>query len=136
MPQSPHSDTLTDGIRIHAAAQYVPQDSAPDKGRNVYVYRITMTNHGDRPARLLSRHWVIVDAEGERREVRGPGVVGEFPYLQPGEQFHYHSGCPLTTVWGTMEGSFTFEYDDGEKFDVEVGRFFLVPSAPPLEQPI
>jgi len=127
---------VTHGVRVHAAAQFVPQDSAPDEQRNVYAYRITMTNEGERPVRLLSRRWVIVDADGHRQEVQGPGVVGEFPHLQPGEQFHYVSGCPLPTSWGTMEGTYTFEYEDGQKFDVRIGRFFLVPTAPPLEQPI
>ena len=134
--QTPHSDTVTRGVRVQAAAQYLPQDSSPDEKRNVYAYRITLINEGDRPVRLLSRHWIIVDADGCREDVQGPGVVGEFPHLQPGENFQYVSGCPLSTPWGTMEGKYSLEYDDGERFEIRIGRFFLVPSAPPLEQPI
>jgi len=130
-----HSTTVTEGIRIHAAASYLPQESEPDNRRHVYAYRITMTNVGDETARLLSRHWIIVDSEGRREEVRGRGVVGEYPKLAAGEDYSYVSYCPLATNWGTMEGSYTFERDDGSPFEVVVGRFFLVPSSPsmPLE---
>lgn len=133
MSDSPHSTTLTEGIRIHAAAQYLPQESEPDNRRYVYAYRIRMSNQGDATARLLSRHWTIVDSEGRREEVRGRGVVGEYPKLAPGENYSYVSYCPLATSWGTMEGSYTFERDDGSRFQVRIGRFFLVPSAPELQ---
>ena len=104
----------------------------------VFRYKITMSNVGDgvagnRTARLLSRHWVIVDGEGRREEVRGRGVVGEFPQLAVGDSYSYVSYCPLATSWGTMEGTYTFERGDGSRFEVRVGRFFLVPSAPPLQ---
>jgi ApaG protein len=139
---SPHSDTTTCGIRVHAAAQFVPQDVLPqdfhdadDEPQTAFVFRyqISMTNVGDERARLLSRHWVIVDGEGNREEVRGRGVVGDFPDLGPGDRYSYVSYCPLRTSWGTMQGSYTFEREDGSRFEVEVARFFLVPSAPPLE---
>ncbi|MCA8951034.1 MAG: Co2+/Mg2+ efflux protein ApaG [Planctomycetes bacterium] len=142
MPDSPHSSTVTDGIRIHAAAQYLPQESEPENRRYVYAYKITMTNVGATgssaggrggTARLLSRHWTIVDSEGVREEVRGRGVVGEYPKLAVGESYSYVSYCPLATSWGTMEGSYTFERDDGSRFQVAIGRFFLVPSAPELQ---
>jgi ApaG protein len=100
------------------------------------VYRITITNKGSRAARLLARHWVIIDADRRREDVRGPGVVGEFPRLEAGQSYSYMSRCPLRTRWGTMEGSYTFERDDGERFKVRIARFFLVPSAPPLEQTV
>ena len=129
----PHSSTVTAGIRIHAAAQYLPAESEPDNRRYVYAYRITMSNEGDAPARLLSRHWTIVDGEGRVEEVRGRGVVGEYPKLAPGERYSYVSYCPLATSWGTMEGSYAFEREDGSRFDVAIGRFFLVPSAPELQ---
>lgn len=130
----PHSTKLTEGIRIHAAAQYLPQESEPENRRFVYAYRITMTNESATgSARLVSRHWQIVDSEGRREEVRGRGVVGEYPKLAVGENYSYVSYCPLATNWGTMEGSYTFERDDGSQFDVAIGRFFLVPSAPELE---
>jgi ApaG protein len=80
----------------------------------------------------VSRHWVIVDSDGKREEVRGKGVVGDFPKLALGESYSYVSYCPIATTWGTMEGSYTFERDDGTRFQVGIGRFFLVPTAPPL----
>lgn len=142
MSSSPHSDVTTDGIRVQAAAEHLPQEQVPAemqadgrerKAQTVFRYKITMTNVGDAPARLLSRHWIILDADGQRDDVRGRGVVGEFPKLAPGESYSYLSYCPLPTAWGTMEGSYLFERDDGVRFAVAIGRFFLVPSAPPLE---
>lgn len=133
MASTPHSDTTTQGIRIQAAAQFLPQESDPAANRFVYSYRITMTNEGEAAARLLARHWIILDSEGRRDEVRGPGVIGEFPKLAPGESFSYTSYCPLHTSWGTMEGSYSYERDDGSTFTVRIGRFFLVQTAPPLK---
>lgn len=126
MSQSPNSDTTTEGIRVRAAARFVPEQSDPDSHHYLFAYRIEIENTGDRTAKLLSRHWVILDADNGREDVRGPGVVGEFPELSPGERYEYVSGCPLTTSWGTMEGTYRFERDDGDEFDVHVGRFFLV----------
>ncbi|MFT4512950.1 MAG: ApaG protein [Planctomycetota bacterium] len=148
MTSLPHSDRTTDGIRIFAAAEFMPQEALPrefndpsfDDDRDamqsyVFRYKITMTNVGadEGVARLLSRHWLIVDGEGQREEVRGRGVVGEYPSLAAGESYSYVSYCPLPTAWGTMEGSYTFEREDGTRFDVAIDRFFLVPSAPPLK---
>jgi ApaG protein len=142
MANTPHSDTTTDGIRIQAAAEYLPHDNLPpeflaadaDRSKHfVFRYKITMSNLGARPARLLLRHWIIVDGEGRREDVRGRGVIGEFPKLAAGESYSYVSFCPLATKWGTMEGSYTFERDDGARFHVKVGRFLLVPTAPPLQ---
>jgi ApaG protein len=132
MTQSPHSDLVTDSIRIQAAAQYLPQESDPGANRYVFAYKITMLNQGPAKARLLARHWIILDSEGRREDVKGPGVVGEYPALAPGESYSYISYCPLKTSWGTMEGSYVFERDDGCRIQVRIGRFFLVPSAPPL----
>ena len=146
MTSSPHSQTTTDGIRIHAAAEFMPQEVLPREFRDpsfddegdamhsfVFRYKITMTNIGSSTARLLSRHWVIVDGEGQRQDVRGRGVVGEYPNLAAGESYSYVSYCPLPTQWGTMEGSYTFEREDGSRFEAAIGRFFLVPTAPPLQ---
>jgi len=146
MSNTPHSDTTTHGVRIYAAAEYLPQEVLPQEflagaseRRQSYVfrYKITMTNVGGEDVvgavRLLSRHWIIVDGDGRREDVRGRGVVGEFPHLAVGESYSYVSYCPLRTSWGTMEGSYKFERDDGTRFEVAVGRFFLVPSAPPLQ---
>ncbi|MSR38822.1 MAG: Co2+/Mg2+ efflux protein ApaG [Planctomycetes bacterium] len=132
MAKTSHSEIVTDGIRIHAAAQYLPQESDPGSSRFVFAYKVTMTNVGDQRARLLARHWIVLDSQGRREDVRGPGVVGEYPSLAHGENYSYISYCPLKTSWGTMEGSYTFEREDGSRFQVSIGRFFLVPSAPPL----
>lgn len=134
MVDTPHSDTTTEGIRIQAAAQYLPGDSDPDASLYAYTYRIVITNEGDARAKLMARHWVILDADGVRKVVSGPGVVGEFPDLAPGESFTYYSTCPLPTQWGTMEGAYTMKRDDGSTLNAKIGRFFLVPSAPPIEQ--
>lgn len=132
MRSSPHSELTTEGIRVHAAAQFLPLESDPHAQRYVFQYRITLTNVGEQTARLLSRHWVILDSENRREDVRGPGVIGEYPKLAPGESYSYVSYCPLRTTWGTMEGSYTFERDSGKRFQVRIGRFFLAPSTPPL----
>ena len=133
--QSGHSDTCTEGIRVRVGAQFMPQPSDPAEGSYVYAYRVIIDNEGDEAARLISRHWVIRDANNELREVRGQGVVGETPYLGPGDRFTYTSGCPLTTEWGTMEGSYLMERDDGSRFDAKIGLFFLAPNVAPLPQP-
>ena len=119
------SEMVTQGIRVGASAFYLPQESDPDEGRYAFGYTIVIANEGDRPAKLLTRHWVIIDAEGRREDVRGPGVVGETPRLEPGEAFKYQSLCPLRTAWGTMEGSYALRRDDGETFEALVGRFYL-----------
>lgn len=127
--QSPNSDTLTEGIRIQAAAQYLPQESDPDSNKYFFVYKIRIVNEGERRARLLSRHWIILDAQNRREDVEGSGVVGQHPSLGPGEMFEYKSYCPLKTPWGTMEGTYTFTRESGENFHAKIGRFFLVPGA-------
>jgi ApaG protein len=132
MSQSTSSEAVTDGIRIQAAAQYLPEESKASEGKFVFAYKITMTNLGEQRARLVARHWIIVDSEGRRQDVRGPGVVGEHPVLGHRESYSYISYCPLHTQWGTMEGSYMFERDDGKRFRVRCGRFYLVPTAPPL----
>lgn len=126
--QSPNSETVTEGIRIVAAARYLPEESDPENGRFYYVYRIGITNLGTEPAKLLRRRWVILDAHNHCDEVEGDGVVGKQPDLAPGEFFEYTSLCPLRTEWGTMEGVYTFERPDGETFEGRIGRFFLVPT--------
>jgi ApaG protein len=121
------SNTLTDGIRVQAHAQWIEAQSDPDNGRWLYAYRIVISNEGPTAARLKSRHWIILNADNLREDVRGPGVVGKTPRLASGERFEYTSTCPLRTSWGTMEGSYSFERDDGSAFEAAVGRFFLVP---------
>jgi ApaG protein len=129
-----HSNVVTEGIRVRVGARLVPSMTDPAVGRWLYAYRVTLSNEGDRPARLLSRHWVIRDADNRQREVRGPGVVGKHPDLKPGESFSYVSSCPLETEWGTMEGWYRFERPDGEGFAVRIGRFFLAPTVAPVPE--
>lgn len=120
------SDTVTDGIRVVVVPTFLAAHSDRSASKYVFAYSISIANGGARTARLRSRHWIIVDADGERQDVRGPGVVGQHPTLAPGERFDYSSFCPLQTSWGTMEGSFEFEREDGSVFSVTVGRFYLV----------
>jgi ApaG protein len=129
------SDTITDGVRVVVEPKYLADRSEPavgargGAGKYVFSYRIRITNQSERIVQLISRKWIIVDGDGERGEVNGEGVVGQQPVLGPGQSFEYTSFCPLTTPWGTMEGSYQFEdfgAGAGEPFEVRVGRFFLV----------
>jgi len=93
--------------------------------RSVFAYTITIRNEGEVPAKLLTRHWIITDANGRVQEVRGDGVVGEQPYLKPGQGFRYSSGAVLETPVGTMQGSYQMITDDGAKFDAAIPAFRL-----------
>jgi ApaG protein len=130
--QTGHSDVTTEGIRVRVGAQFLPDQSSPESQRFAYAYRVRIDNVGDRTAQLLRRHWVILDSDNGRREVKGEGVVGEQPVLAPGESFEYVSGATLATEWGTMEGHYRMVREDGTQFDAEVGRFFLTPTVAPL----
>ena len=112
-------------IRIEVATNYVDDQSEPDVGRYVFAYTITIENLGDLPARLLSRHWVITDANGKVQEVTGDGVVGEQPHLNPGESFCYSSGAVLETPVGAMQGSYHMEADNGTNFEAPIPPFTL-----------
>jgi ApaG protein len=125
MPTPVISDTTTHGIRVGATASFSAEDSDISARNHVFKYTIIIKNDGEAPAKLVSRHWIIIDGNGRREEVNGPGVVGETPRLEPGESFRYQSFCPLKTAWGTMEGSYTMKRDDGETFDVNIQRFYL-----------
>lgn len=120
------SNTLTDSIRVQTKSFYVPERSNPTEREFFFAYRIRITNEGSEPAQLITRHWVIVNGVGQIEEVRGPGVVGEQPRLEPGGVFIYTSACPLPTEWGTMRGEYHMIRDDGTPFDVEIGRFLLL----------
>jgi len=112
-------------IRISVQTAYLPEQSEPDAERFVFSYTITIRNDGAVSARLLNRHWVITDANGEVQEVRGEGVVGEQPHLRPGESFRYTSGTVLATPVGSMEGEYEMVADDGEHFLAPIAPFSL-----------
>ena len=112
-------------IDIKVETQYLPDQSEPEDSRFVFAYTITITNTGSLPARLVSRHWIILDGAENRQEVHGEGVVGQQPRLDPGESFRYTSGTVLQTSVGSMQGSYQMLGDDGESFDVEIPAFTL-----------
>lgn len=112
-------------IEVEAQAQYLPEQSSPEDSRYVFAYTITITNRGTAAAQLISRHWIIDDAEDNRQEVRGEGVIGEQPRLVPGEQFQYTSGTVLQTPVGSMRGSYQMQGDDGSCFEAEIPAFTL-----------
>ena len=119
------SQATTRNIQVTVNTSYVPERSQPAENRWFFAYRIRIANLGDNAVQLLNRHWVITDAYGHVEEVKGPGVVGEQPRLDPGEAFEYTSFCPLPTPFGTMEGSYEMETADGEVFHAEIARFTL-----------
>jgi ApaG protein len=112
-------------LRVEVDPQYLPEQSAPAEGLFTFAYTITITNTGEVPAQLISRHWIIANAAGEVEEVKGLGVVGHQPLLKPGESFEYTSGCRLRTPTGTMQGSYFCVAEDGTRFDVEIPAFVL-----------
>jgi ApaG protein len=112
-------------IGIQVVTDYVDDQSEPSSDRYVFAYTITITNNGDVPARLISRHWIITDANGKVQEVSGDGVVGEQPYLNPGEEFRYSSGAVLETPVGAMQGLYRMEADNGVNFDAPIAPFTL-----------
>jgi ApaG protein len=112
-------------IGIQVVTDYVDDQSEPSSDRYVFAYTITITNNGDVPARLISRHWIITDANGKVQEVSGDGVVGEQPHLNPGEEFRYSSGAVLETPVGAMQGLYRMEADNGVNFDAPIAPFTL-----------
>ncbi|WP_426148690.1 Co2+/Mg2+ efflux protein ApaG [Polaromonas sp. DSR2-3-2] len=105
--------------------QYLPEQSAPEQGIHGFSYTVTVTNTGEVAAQLISRHWIISDANGHTEEVKGLGVVGQQPLLKPGESFQYTSGSRLRTATGTMHGSYFCVAEDGERFEAAVSLFVL-----------
>ena len=112
-------------IDIGVETAYIAEQSNPQDDRYVFAYTITIANTGQSPAKLLNRHWVITDANGKIQEVRGEGVVGEQPYLRPGEAFRYTSGTVLETPVGSMEGEYEMVDDDGDRFLAPIAPFSL-----------
>jgi ApaG protein len=118
-------ETIRHHIRVDVSTNYVDDQSKPEEDRYAFSYTITIRNEGSVPARLLTRHWIITDSNGKVQEVRGEGVVGEQPYLKPGQGFRYSSGAVLETPVGAMQGSYQMVGDDGEQFDAPVAAFRL-----------
>jgi len=112
-------------IFINVTPTYLVDQSIPENNQFVFAYTVYMENRGDIAAKLLTRHWIITDSEGKTEEVRGPGVVGEYPHLQPGESFEYTSGSVLRTPVGSMTGSYQMRDDNGDLFNVTIPAFTL-----------
>jgi ApaG protein len=119
------SEALTRGIRVSVECRYSAEHSQPQRNQWFFLYTIRIANEGKEEVQLLSRHWIIRDATGRVEEVQGPGVVGETPVLEPGDSFEYTSGCPLTTPFGSMRGSYRMVCGDGTSFDAEIASFAL-----------
>jgi ApaG protein len=119
---------VSQGIRVSVEARYLSDESEPEKSKYLFAYEITIENEGHAPAQLVARHWVIKDAFNGIEEVRGEGVVGQTPLLEPGESFCYSSYCPLRTEYGTMRGTYRMVRPSGEEFDAVVAPFALMAS--------
>lgn len=118
-------EAVTEGIRIRVEPQYLEEQSSPEESYFFWAYTIEIANESRSTVQLKTRYWRITDANGKVEEVRGPGVVGKTPVLEPGQSFTYTSGCPLTTPSGIMVGSYQMQRDDGSAFDVAIPAFSL-----------
>ncbi|MWV11248.1 Co2+/Mg2+ efflux protein ApaG [Pseudomonas sp. R-28-1W-6] len=112
-------------VDVSVATRYLPEQSSPEQNRFAFAYTVTIHNNGEVAAKLLSRHWVITDGDGRVQEVRGAGVVGQQPHLQPGESHVYSSGTVMATKVGNMQGSYQMLADDGKRFDAVIAPFRL-----------
>ena len=119
------SSALTRGILVTVRSRYIPEKSSANSRQYAFAYTVNISNRGDVTAQLESRHWIITDAEGDVQEVRGEGVVGAQPVLQPGEEFEYTSWCMIATPTGSMRGSYQMVTPEGDRFDAEVAPFPL-----------
>ena len=117
MPKAEFTNTV--------AVRHLPEQSDAQAGQYAFAYTITITNSGDITGQLVARHWIVSDAAGHVEEVRGLAVVGHQPILKPGESFEYTSGCPLTTPFGLMEGTYQMVTEGGERFDAKIAPFTL-----------
>ena len=118
-------EAVTRGIRIRVTPRFLGEEAAPDDRRYLWSYTIEIANEGSEAVQLRSRHWRITDGDGRTEEVRGPGVVGQTPTIQPGTSFRYTSGCPLPTPSGIMVGSYQMTTEKGELFNVDIPAFSL-----------
>ncbi len=112
-------------INIEILPTYIAEQSDPYNDHYVFSYTVTIRNEGKKPARLLTRHWVITDGDGQVQEVRGEGVIGKQPHLAPGENFKYTSGTFMNTPVGTVRGSYQMITDSGETFEADIPSFTL-----------
>ena len=119
------SEATTRGVKVSVRSEFDPSRSDPQSGRWFFLYTISIQNVGNETVQLISRHWIITDADGEVEEVRGPGVVGHQPILPPGEMFEYTSGCPLGTPFGVMQGTYQMIAEGGTHFDATIAPFSL-----------
>jgi ApaG protein len=119
------SEAVTKNIRVHVDTEYAPGRSDPARNQWFFLYTIRMTNEGRDTVQLISRHWIITDAMGQTEEVRGKGVVGKQPVLEPGESFEYTSGCELKTPFGSMRGTYQMITDKQEHFEIEIPSFTM-----------
>jgi ApaG protein len=119
------SEAITRGVAVTVRTFYVAERSDPTQDYYFFAYRVRITNVGDEAVQLVSRHWIITDGENEVEEVKGPGVIGETPHLEPSQSFEYTSACPLRTPVGTMHGTYQMVLSSGEGFDAEIAPFTL-----------
>ncbi|MFN8057656.1 MAG: Co2+/Mg2+ efflux protein ApaG [Vicinamibacterales bacterium] len=119
------SEATTRRVRVYVEAEYSPEHSSPMNNHWFFLYTVQISNEGDETVQLISRHWVIADAMDRVEEVRGLGVVGKQPVLEPGDSFEYTSGCPLGTPFGEMRGTYQMVTASGDRFDVEIAPFAL-----------
>ena len=119
------SDTTTRGIRVKVVSTYLPKQSSPRDSQYLFPYHVSISNVGTETAQLISREWIITNAEGDVENVKGPGVIGEQPVLSPGSTFEYSSFCPLKTAVGTMHGTYHMVTSDGEEFDASISPVTL-----------
>ena len=119
------SEMITQGVKVEVKPEFLAEHSDPDIGLWVYAYHVTITNVGLQTVQLVSRHWIITNSHGVEEHVRGPGVVGQQPFIKTGEVFHYTSGCPMETPMGTMHGTYQMVTEEGDTFDAAVAPFTL-----------
>lgn len=122
------SSAMTRGILVTVRSQYIPEKSSASARQFAYAYTVNIANRGTVAAQLETRHWIITDSDGDVQEVRGEGVVGAQPVLQPGEEFEYTSWCMIATPAGSMRGSYQMVTADGDRFDAEIAPFRLTQS--------
>jgi ApaG protein len=120
-----HAESHLHGIQVQVKSEYLAEQSNPDQARYVFAYHVRITNQGPQPARLMTRHWIIMDGEARTQEVRGDGVVGEQPRLAPGETYEYTSGTVLETPVGSMHGSYGMVDEAGAPFEAPIPAFTL-----------